>query len=165
MMCVETEFFILLTQGQIARVDGDDFERLRFSNCFAMFDPLRKSYLAARSVYREDGKKTTMYLAREIMGLVAGDERQVDHINHDTLDNRKENLRVVTKRQNIYNRRKKSDGSAPYKGISNQHGKWRARITAYGVTKDLGGFDTPEEARDVYRAAAKKLHGEFACFE
>ena len=63
----------------------------------------------------------------------------VDHINHNTLDNRKKNLRIVTKSQNQMN--------SNYKGVDHKkNGRWRARIKINGKNIDLGEYVFEEEA-------------------
>lgn len=87
----------------------------------------------------------------------------LDHINGDPLDNRVENLRLATQRQNAKNRRVQKSSTVGVKGVERHvSGKWRARITSDGKCHHLGLFETMEEARDAYNAAAQKLHGEFA---
>ncbi|HEV8525455.1 MAG TPA: NUMOD4 domain-containing protein [Terriglobales bacterium] len=113
-----------------------------------------------RGVYR-----VHRLVAMAFLGLQP--HQQVDHINRDTLDNRLSNLRVCTNAQNRLNSKQRSNSKAPYKGISydKRSGKWRARIQVNGKTTWLGRFDTPEDARDAYRDAAVKHHGEFARVE
>lgn len=91
----------------------------------------------------------------------------VDHINGDRSDNRRENLRVVTKQQNCSNCKTYKNNKSGYKGVtwSNGANKWRARIRVAKKEYHLGIFDTPEEAYAVYVEAAKKHFGEFARFE
>ena len=97
---------------------------------------------------------------REILNLVPGDGLIVDHINGDTLDNRKSNLRVVTAVENARNC--KSWNKHGLKGIQvTQRGKWKAQIAASGVTYRLGTFDTKESAHEAYRQASVKYHGAF----
>jgi hypothetical protein len=85
---------------------------------------------------------------------------RLDHVNGDRLDNRIANLRQADAFQNRWNSRRV--GQKLPKGVSQHHRKFRALITARGHRSDLGYFDTPEEAHEAYRAAAEKLHGEFA---
>jgi hypothetical protein len=100
---------------------------------------------------------------REIMNAPAG--LLVDHRNRDSLDNRRENLRLATPSQNSYNRQKsKSKTSSRYRGVTfDKHaGKWIARIKYQGKTIWLGYFDNEIDAAKAYDAAAKKYYGEFA---
>lgn len=83
----------------------------------------------------------------------------IDHLNGDKDDNRISNLRDVTQQHNVQNERHPRR-SNPYLGVSydKQRGKYLAQIRANGKTKNLGRFDTPEEARDAYLEAKRKLH-------
>ncbi len=83
---------------------------------------------------------------------------QVDHINHDTLDNRRENLRICTEQQNKMNRRPERGAMSKYKGVCPKKGKWRAVL----CRKELGMFDTEIEAAIAYNNAAFEKFGEFA---
>ncbi len=80
---------------------------------------------------------------------------EVDHVNGDSLDNRRSNLRVVSRRENLRNRRGWSTRS-PYKGVNydKKRGKWKLHIAPE--------FDTPEEAARAYDKIARILYGEHA---
>ena len=89
----------------------------------------------------------------------------LDHINHDGLDNRRENLRPCTASQNHANQRKRTEHtSSKYKGVhwAKDRNKWRASICVEGRWYKLGAFNTEEEAATVYNAAAQKAFGVFA---
>lgn len=85
----------------------------------------------------------------------------VDHINKDTLDNRKENLRLVTKSENAQNSRH-IGGTSQYKGVFKRGDAYRAYITFQGKRIWLGS--TPDEivAASRYDAAAIYLYGQYA---
>ena len=86
----------------------------------------------------------------------------VDHINHDTLDNLKENLRLCTNRQNSCNR--KYNTSRKYPGVFQQYKtstRWSATITVNYKNIWLGVFNTYEEALAARLAAEQKYFGEF----
>lgn len=90
-------------------------------------------------------------------------ELDTDHINRNGLDNRKENLRLCTIKQNSYNAKLSKRNSSGYKGVSKTwNGKWRARIRVNDIEKHLGVFFTSKEAAQVYDNAAQKYYGEFA---
>ena len=80
----------------------------------------------------------------------------IDHINGDPSDNRIENLRKATHRQNLSNRR----GVKGYSFYEKRQ-KWQARIISNGKHSFLGYFDTKEQAREAYLRAKEKLHGDF----
>lgn len=101
---------------------------------------------------------------RVILGLKPNDPRQVDHRNHNGLDNRKENLRLATHAQNMANRRRNGSHQNQFKRVAMDRGRWVAKITVNRRSLCLGGFATPEEAAMRYNVAARKYFGEFACF-
>lgn len=118
-------------------------------------------YAVAR-MFNASGRHTSFLLHRIITG--AGNGQQVDHRNHNGLDNRNCNLRICTQSQNQANKRK-SYGRNRFKGViqSGKSGKWIARI---GVNKKkyiIGRFDSEVDAALAYDAAAIKHFGEFAC--
>ena len=86
----------------------------------------------------------------------------IDHINRNKLDNRLENLRIITSRENSYNRTKSSTSNNKYKGVIKRNNKYIASITKDGIRKEIGGFDTEEEAAKTYDMMAQELFGEFA---
>jgi len=84
---------------------------------------------------------------------------QIDHINGDRADNRLSNLRLATAAENLQNKRL-PNGSNPYRGVRNSHGRWQASIYVNKKFVHLGMFDTPEDARDAY-IRAKRVHHTF----
>jgi HNH endonuclease len=155
---------IPLTQGQNAIVDATDFERLSQWNWCVYWTPSNRSFYALRYQYiSKIGDKwirREIYMAREILNC--GSDEEVDHISHNTLDNRRANLRIVTRSQNMCNRRTSSASVSGFKGIVWSREKWEARITLNGKTKYLGRSVSAEKAARMYDEAAKKYHGEFA---
>jgi hypothetical protein len=107
-------------------------------------------------------------LHREIMGLVHGRELSkdevVDHINHDTLDNRTCNLRTASRSENQYNRIPIRETKSGFKGVSFHRSseKWQAMIGLGGKTHHLGIFHNIHEAAASYDQAAIKHYGRFA---
>lgn len=89
---------------------------------------------------------------------------EVDHINHDRLDNRRCNLRFATHQENCANTRPTRRCSSGYKGVSfcRQTGKWKAFASLNGGTTTVGRFDTPLEAAKARDEVVRRLHGEFA---
>jgi hypothetical protein len=115
-------------------------------------------------VYASRGEKgQTRLLHRELLG-VTDPLILVDHINGDTLDNRRGNLRVVTRSQNAFNAKVHRDNKTGFKGVyfDKQTGLYRAQIMAEGKRVSLGRYATPEEAAEAYDKACRELHGEHA---
>jgi hypothetical protein len=89
-------------------------------------------------------------------------KNDIDHIDGNRANNRIENLREATRRQNCMNRMT-MPSEASLRGVTRSHGRrWLAQIQVAGKKKYLGTFATPEAAADAYRAAAKKFFGQFA---
>lgn len=87
----------------------------------------------------------------------------VDHINGDTLDNRKCNLRLCRKQQNEFNAKVRTDNTSGYRGVCRaRRGLYRAYITINGHQQHLGHFLRPEDAARAYNKKARELYGEFA---
>ena len=93
------------------------------------------------------------------------DSTLVDHINHNTLDNRISNLRLCTRTTNAQNQIKKDICTSKYKGVNYRKDRkyWRAYITVNKKTINLGIFKLEIEAANAYNVAAVKYFGEFAC--
>ena len=154
----DTSYRIIpLTQGKFALVDSEDFEFLSQWNWSV------DGHYASRHARRPgNAKGGRIRMHRVILGEPSGFE--VDHKNHDTLDNRRSNLRVATSSQNRANTVRRTDNKSGFKGVSPFQGKWRATIRENGKHKHLGRFSTTEEAHQAYCAAATRIYGEFANF-
>lgn len=88
----------------------------------------------------------------------------VSYIDSNRLNTRIENLREATPSQISCHKKKLSNNTSAFKGVSfhKQVGKYKAAIVKKKKSHHLGYFDTPQEAHKAYCKAAKKLHGEFA---
>lgn len=150
---------IPLTRGYFTKVDDDDYEKFAIHRWYA--DDSRKSEIrAVRSVNIGNKKIKRVTLSREIMGATEG--VVVDHINRDSLDNRKSNLRICTQGENCRNRSKQKHGISKYKGVSVAEKKWKAMITFQGKQIYLGTFSNEKDAAIAYNNKSRELFGEFA---
>ena len=93
----------------------------------------------------------------------------IDHIEHNGLDNRKNNLRVCTRSQNCQNKKLRADSASGYKGVHEDKSKNLKPFRAYtgdpnkvSRTISLGYYATAEEAARVYDRKALELYGEYA---
>lgn len=150
---------ISLGNDSYAKVDDEDFEYLnKFIWHNANGYAIRNAYLGGGRAY---AKRRNIIMSRLITNAPIGME--VDHKNHDTLDNQKSNLRVCTQSQNRRNAKVKKNSTTGLKGVSPYtRGGYRARIIVDGKRKELGVFKTPELAHAAYNQAALKHFGEFA---
>lgn len=153
---------IQLTQGQVAIVDDDDFDMVNAFKWCSLWNPDTRTFYAVRNSPAVNGKRGMIYMHREVTNSKAGE--YVDHINHDTLDNRHENLRLCTGGQNQANHRMQVNNTSGFKGVSwyKVLGKWEAKLMVNGKTRHLGYFTTALTAAIAYDRAARDEFGEFA---
>jgi len=151
---------IALGHWRYAIVDTEDLRRLsRFRWCAS--NKSKKSSKPKFYAQRKDGDKI-IYMHREVLSMDGSIE--LDHINGNTLDNRKANLRVCTSRQNSRNSRKRKGCSSRFKGVfwSKNTGKWRASIKNSVKRIHLGYFESESQAAKAYDEKAKELFGKYA---
>lgn len=139
------------TKGIIYKVilDEDDFYKLS-KNKWYMFS---SGYIGRNAII--NGKNVTIFIHREIMNPCK--ENDIDHINRNKLDNRKENLREVSHKKNTENRKIQNNNNSGYNGVcwSKQKNKWKAQITHNQKHIHLGFFVKIE---DAIHARNKKEH-------
>lgn len=151
---------IYLTQGKFTLVDDDVFEQ---------FGHLKWAYskgYVLRSINEtrlEDGTYRVRGVILHRLILDAPKDRIVDHINGNTLDNRRKNLRLASYSQNAANSGPRP-GSSQYKGVSwrTRNKIWKASIRIDDKYVCLGLFDCERRAALAYDQAAYRTWGEFA---
>lgn len=153
---------IRLTQNKVAIVDDDDFELLNKWKWFAS-EGGNTAY-AKRRMWFTDGRKRIIGMHRLLMGIHFGIEKQIDHINGDGLDNRRCNLRIASKAENVRNKGKLRNNTSGYKGVAwhDRAQKWQAGIKKNNKRIYLGLFHSKRLAALAYNEAALKHHGKFA---
>lgn len=148
---------IPLTQGQNAIVDTKDFAWLSQWNWHAQWNARTASFYAQRLSGLHG---TCIAMHRLILGCKG--KHQGDHRDHNTLNNRRRNLRKCSASQNQRNKRMNKNNSTGFRGVTKEHGKWRAGIKVNRRTIKLGTFPSPEAAARKFDEAARRYHGEFA---
>ena len=145
-------------KGKVAIVDDEDYEYLSRYKWH-----VTPNGYARKSIWDPSAKiEGSIAMHREI--LVPPDTYQIDHINGNKLDNRRDNLRICTPSQNKMNVGKTSKNKSGYRGVSKERRlhKWRVSIKADGRRINLGNFYDILDAARAYNEAAKKYFGEFA---
>ena len=109
-------------------------------------------------------QRNGIYMHREILGLARGDKREVDHKNGNGLDNRRANLRIATRSENMLNRagaNRTYAGKAPsskFRGVCWNAGreKWMAYCSIEGVRYHLGYYESEKEAAEIVQKFRKE---------
>jgi len=150
---------IPLTQGYYAKIDKEDYNKIKDKKWSVCIDGKKKQliYASCRVGSHINKSRTTKKMHRIIANASCIDI--VDHINHDTLDNRKCNLRICTNKQNCENRKLDIRNKTGYTGVLEYKGnKYLAQIGHNNKNIHIGIFDTKEEASDAYNYYKKILH-------
>lgn len=144
--------FVGLTLGMVALFSPEDIDLVGRAN----WSVLRGRGAVYARGFRA-GKHILMHRA------VCGDGTQaIDHRNHDTLDNRRPNLRPCLQSENLKNKRSRMVRDLP-KGVHRSGRRFIACIMCDGQRFRFGPYSTPQEAGSAYESAARELHGEYSC--
>jgi hypothetical protein len=149
---------VILTRGVSVIVDDNDYQKLSQHKWYAC--KKRNTFYA----YRDSGprkNKIRIPMHREILGLTKGDGLIVDHINQNPLDNRKENLRIVSHNFNQHNCKERKNGSG-YRGVVKHGNGWMAQISVNGKHKYLGYFKDKIDAAKSFDAEISNYYGDAA---
>jgi hypothetical protein len=157
-----------IAAGRVALVDDEDYDFVMQHRWNVWELPpkpgkgesrrRREGPYAFTGIKLADGRKSTLRMHILIMG-----QPGIDHIDHDGLNNQRSNLRIATPGESARNQRKQPNAKFRFKGVTLRAHKWYAKIMADGEIVNLGSFFTEEAAARAYDAAARELHGEFAC--
>ena len=167
----EVEYLTIpLSQGQVMKVSLEDEWLAESRYWHAVFNKKVNGFYAVTNLSEsEKEERLSTLFVRQILGLNVGDPRRGDHINHNTLDNRRSNLRIVSNSQNAMNSFKHKDGSSRYKGVSWDKNfskrPWHSQISKDRIKYHLGNFTTEELAHLAYCYKAEELFGEYAYFD
>lgn len=149
--------YIQLTQGKQAIVDDEDYEYLNQFKWYA-----DKKY-ATRKVSLAEGRdkqvRVRQYLHRAVLRDAPKNQR-IDHINGNTFDNRKSNLRPCTPAQNAVNSNMRANNTTGYRGVNwnERDKKWRVIVQK----RFVGNYKDIKEAAQAYNKVAVDMYGEFA---
>lgn len=135
-------------------IDSEDYNKIK--DYYWSYDGKNYAY----SKIMLNGKGSKIYLHRLILDL-KDKNKLADHINGDSLDNRKSNLRVVTPQQNAWNHKKPSTNTSGVVGVSKSGSKWEASIIFKGENIKLGRFAEFEDAVKSRLNAEKKYYGDY----
>jgi len=154
---------IQLTQGKETLVDDEDYDELmKYKWCA---DKVREHWYATRGVWDPLTKTTKKIRMHQIIMKDCYNEHRkyTDHVNHDTLDNRRCNLRVCTNSENMRNCRKRHNKSG-YVGVSwdKSKKKWVAQIGFHWTHIFIGRYDDIIKAAQAVDRKATELFGEYA---
>lgn len=144
-------------------IDADDYELVSKYRWTVGKSNLksRKEYLCIRTSANFGEKKRAISLPKLIMGIESGG-MVVDHVNGDTFDNRKQNLRVCSPADNRKNLPIYTNNTSGYKGVCIHGNKYRARIRVDKKTINGGVYSSAREAAQRYNELAITYHGDFA---
>ena len=150
---VTQEIRIALSQGKFALVSPEDYARVTaFKWC--LNHAHGKDY--AKRGYYFAGKQSTIKMHRFIMDAPPNSE--VDHVNGNGLDNRRENLRICDHKQSSANQSTPKNNKTGFKGVCPVGTGWSANI----ADDYLGVYDTAETAAKAYDTRARAIYGEYA---
>lgn len=142
---------IPLTKGKFAIVDDEDYDAMsRFKWHFS----------EAGGYARRNSREKNILMHRQILEVPDG--KHTDHRNGDGLDNRRSNLRICNRSENLRNRKLNCNNTSGAKGVRfiGTRG-WEARIQVEKRPYLIGLYETKAEAVVAYDVASRFLHGEF----
>lgn len=145
---------IQLTQGQVALVDDEDFEKVSKHKWHATRDG--NTFYAKTNI----GSKR-IFMHRLILNAPTG--MDVDHKNKNGIDNSRANIRICSRTQNQANQNSRG-GTSKYKGVCwySRERRWVSKIGFGGKKILLGYYKDEKEAARAYDIEAQKLYGDFA---
>lgn len=149
---------ISLTRWRFALVDRADYPFLSKLKWCAQFYPKLGKWYAMRTA-KIGGIKRSIAMHRMILGFPS---KEVDHVNGNSLDNRRVNLRIAGRSGNMRNRSRNHCKPIPFKGVFRSGKSFKAAIKNGRENYYLGSFKKAKDAALAYDKAARKLFDRFA---
>jgi hypothetical protein len=152
--------YIALPCGDWAIIDVDDLGQIANYNWHAV-DMGHTKYVRRNRTKNDPPRPLSIRLHRQLMSAPNG--MDVDHVNMNGLDNRKSNLRVCTRSQNLCNRKVQARTKSKLKGVvwHKRAQKWMASLKYEGKHYYLGLFRLKEDAHLAYLQKSKEIHKDF----
>lgn len=145
--------FIMLTgkhgEGTVALVDDEDFEQIN-----------RFSWYVGNGYARSGSRENMLHMHRLIMK--PSNDKVVDHIDGDRLNNKRSNLRICTQKENLKNRKKQKDSGNTYKGVKYKKGKYECSIIVENKFIFIGIFEDEIHAVNAYNYYSEIYFGNFS---
>ena len=148
---------INITQGKKVLVDDADYAWLSLTPWY-----YAGPGYAARDFTRNK-EKISVYMHRLLLNVT--DDKEVDHIDGNRLNNTRANLRICSRAENASNIKKRDNASSKYKGVYWDNSRQQYRVSVNSITYGeyyVGAFYSEDEAGLAYNIVAKSLHGDFA---
>ena len=138
---------IKITQNQVTFIDDQDYDWLNQWKWCAQWNKGTQSFYVIRASPRKEneGKQRTIRMHRLILGLDAGDKRQGDHRNHDTLDNQRNNLFIVDHQKNQENRK----GPTRHNRSGHMHISWHKNAQKWRVSLTRNGVNIQKRFKNI----------------
>jgi len=133
-----------LSRGQVALIDDEDADFIFQYQWYAQWQPCIRGYYASRAGISINGNQPMIYMHRVLMGARKG--QRVDHINMDSLDNRRSNLRFVSRSVNQINSKPYSTNRSGYKGVCVRKNGYRAELRYNHIRIISQQYDTSIDA-------------------
>lgn len=143
-------------------IDLEDLEKvINFPyTWFSKYNHTNDEYYVVASEYHPELQRSKQVFLHQFLTNANG--KDVDHVNNDTLDNRKSNMRVVEESNNSKNRKgRNKNNKSGYRNVSFINGKWIVQLQVDGKNKRLGSFDDVHEAGKFAEEMRQKYYGEF----
>jgi hypothetical protein len=143
-----------------SKIDDEDYKKISEFKWSILTSGTGNKKYACRQ-YKKDRKIRRIFLHRYIMNT-EDNKIQIDHIDGNTMNNQKSNLRSCSHKENCYNKKVPSNNTSGYKGVWLYKNTWVASIQKDGIKYKCGRFEDKEKAKEAYNKKADELFGMFA---